>query len=350
MPNFKSSVSLSDRPKAALSTLTGILPSPRIGAWTSLEGNASLEEPTGHQVRSKTASPFNQFERRSSTKPNNEKAPRRFRIVVKTIGCPLADFDTTWELVNATKDAIHGHSELYEKAGILHGDVSVQNIRIQDDGKAGSLVDWDLSQSIIRPTRTGSWQFMSARLIRGDSSVATRTDDLESFLHVLRWVVLKHGPHNLRLVNVACLLHSLYEEAFVYHNGTISRGWDKMMGMTGRMTVKEMELTAGCLKDLIGDFAELMSATYDVPPSQKERAQYSEFVDKIKEFLEHDDCLFMMRGHQVWKYDRNVERLKDWSWIYRRFCEAAEDPSRLNDGHVSRNFEGFETGYFRCYL
>ncbi|KAI3617948.1 hypothetical protein WG66_009171, partial [Moniliophthora roreri] len=329
MPNFKSSVSLSDRPRAAFSTLTGILPSPRIGDWTSLENNASLEEPTGHQVGSKSNTE-NDGKRRYSTKPNNEKAPRRFRIVVKTISRSLTDFDTTWELVNATKDAILGHSELYEKTGILHGDVSVQNIRIQDDGKAGFLVDWDLSQSIIRPTRTGSWQFMSARLTVGESSVATRTDDLESFLHVLRWVLLKHGPHNMRLVNAACLFHSLYKEAFVYRDGTISRGGCKMSVMRAGTTAWEMKLAAGCLKDLISDFADLMSATYRNPPSQQERARYNEFVDEIKELLGHDDRLFTR--HPVWEYDRNVEHLKDWSWIYRRFCEAAEDPSRLNDG------------------
>ncbi|ESK91071.1 hypothetical protein Moror_1166, partial [Moniliophthora roreri MCA 2997] len=282
--------------------------------------------------------------------PNNEKAPRRFRIVVKTVSRPLIDFDTTWELVNATKDAIQGHSQLYEKAGILHGDVSVQNIRIQDDGKAGFLVDWDLSQSITRPTRTGSWQFMSARLTVGESSVISRTDDLESFLHVLRWVVLKHGPHNLRLAAVARLLHLRYEEVEVWGDSTISRGWGKKLGMRACTTAEEMELKAGCLKDLIGDFAELMSATYEKPPSRHDRAQYSNFVDKIKGSLPHDDYLVMMSGHRVWKYDQNIERLKDWNWIHRRFCEAAEDPSRLNDGPVSRNVEKVKTGYFRYYL
>ncbi|EEB90512.1 hypothetical protein MPER_11271 [Moniliophthora perniciosa FA553] len=82
------------------------------------------------QVGSKPAGQSDQLETVCSAKLDNGNAPRRFRIVVKSIGRSLTDFDTTWEVVNATKDAIHGHSELYEKARILHGDVSVQNIRI----------------------------------------------------------------------------------------------------------------------------------------------------------------------------------------------------------------------------
>ncbi|KAI3610126.1 hypothetical protein WG66_007435 [Moniliophthora roreri] len=105
-----------------------------------------------------------------------------------------------------------------------------------------------------------------------------------------------------------------------------------MSGMEARTNVKEMELTAGCLKDLVSDFAEPMSATYHDPPSQQERARYNRFVNEIKKLLGHDDCLFM--GHPVSEYDRNVEHLKDWSWIYLRFCEAAEEPSRLNDGRM----------------
>jgi RIO-like serine/threonine protein kinase len=39
------------------------------------------------------------------------------------------------------------HKYAYEKAGIIHRDVSVGNILITQDGK-GLLIDWDLSKKV----------------------------------------------------------------------------------------------------------------------------------------------------------------------------------------------------------
>ncbi|THU76235.1 hypothetical protein K435DRAFT_705268, partial [Dendrothele bispora CBS 962.96] len=59
------------------------------------------------------------------------------------------------------------HTDAYEKAAILHRDVSVGNILVTEDRK-GLSSDWELSKPISELSearqheRTGTWQFISA--------------------------------------------------------------------------------------------------------------------------------------------------------------------------------------------
>ncbi|KIM82818.1 hypothetical protein PILCRDRAFT_70281, partial [Piloderma croceum F 1598] len=82
------------------------------------------------------------------------------------------------------------------EAGILHRDFSPGNIIILMDG-TGRLIDWDLSKPLSMQeatprcaTRTGTWQFMSAKLIGNLGGRHDLQDDLESSLYVLLWTAL----------------------------------------------------------------------------------------------------------------------------------------------------------------
>ncbi|KAF8798322.1 hypothetical protein BYT27DRAFT_7177818, partial [Phlegmacium glaucopus] len=109
------------------------------------------------------------------------------------------------------------HTEAFEKAGILHRDVSVGNIIINDRG--GLLIDWDLSRDIDdldkisrQPFRTGTWQFIAARLLQArESAVHTAADDWESFFHVLSWVVLRFTRHGLTSARLTNELRNTYD-------------------------------------------------------------------------------------------------------------------------------------------
>jgi hypothetical protein len=88
-----------------------------------------------------------------------------YRIVLDTVGREYTTFKSTKELLLVTVDAIRGvslvvilfgnpltagvqaHGEAYEKAGILHRDISPGNIMITEEGR-GFLIDWDLAKSI----------------------------------------------------------------------------------------------------------------------------------------------------------------------------------------------------------
>ncbi|KAH9041874.1 hypothetical protein EDB83DRAFT_2228081, partial [Lactarius deliciosus] len=81
------------------------------------------------------------------------------------------------------------HSEAYNKAWILHQDVSTGNIMITDEG-TGILIDWDLSKKVEDNVNsmgrhhscTGTWQFISiAHFLDPLSLLHQVSDDLESF-------------------------------------------------------------------------------------------------------------------------------------------------------------------------
>ncbi|KAI9069519.1 hypothetical protein FKP32DRAFT_1559561, partial [Trametes sanguinea] len=71
------------------------------------------------------------------------------RIVIEDVGRPLSEFSSSREMVAAMRDAIEGHRIAWEKAKVLHRDVSLGNILIADDPSEGShrgfLHDFDYS-------------------------------------------------------------------------------------------------------------------------------------------------------------------------------------------------------------
>ncbi|KAG8940703.1 hypothetical protein FRC03_005173, partial [Tulasnella sp. 419] len=85
-------------------------------------------------------------------------------LVLASVGRSISKPTTIHELISATRAAIKGHQAIYEKAGILHRDISTNNIRIRDPPKVfmdgineeqsgdastswdeGFLIDFDLS-------------------------------------------------------------------------------------------------------------------------------------------------------------------------------------------------------------
>ncbi|KAI0641964.1 hypothetical protein C8Q79DRAFT_918222 [Trametes meyenii] len=158
------------------------------------------------------------------------------RIVIDDVGRPLTEFTCTHELVVAVRDAIIGHRLLWEKANILHRDVSVGNILIKgekklDDKFTGFLHDFDYSSMVPDPEtvvdaststqasvddlgadvpgapvpssvdpssqkeRTGTYYFMAIEILKVPDSIHNIHHDLESFYWVLLWVIVRHTNH-----------------------------------------------------------------------------------------------------------------------------------------------------------
>ncbi|KAH8915312.1 hypothetical protein BT69DRAFT_1251802 [Atractiella rhizophila] len=126
---------------------------------------------------------------------------RHYRIVLEEVGEPLNRFKSTWELVKVMSDAFTAHRDAFEKAEILHRDVSFGNILLirSGDEARGLLIDWEFSKVKDRvdaraPERTGTFQFLSLRLLKDHRSTHLASDDIQSFLHVLVWAILRHVP------------------------------------------------------------------------------------------------------------------------------------------------------------
>ncbi|OSC97843.1 hypothetical protein PYCCODRAFT_1471492, partial [Trametes coccinea BRFM310] len=145
------------------------------------------------------------------------------RIVIADVGHPLTEFTSSREMVAAMRDAIEGHRIAWERAKVLHRDVSLGNILIADDAPEGShrgfLHDWDYSSmgpidadsqgnaaslmeddEEISPDnieehkeRTGTYYFIAlALLMMRPGTLHDSCHDLESYFWVLTWVVLRH--------------------------------------------------------------------------------------------------------------------------------------------------------------
>ncbi|KAH9847665.1 hypothetical protein C2E23DRAFT_787100 [Lenzites betulinus] len=153
------------------------------------------------------------------------------RMVIDDVGRPLIEFTSTRELVLAICDAIMGHKQAWEKAQLLHRDISVGNILIADEPKTGGesstsytgfLHDYDYSSMEPDPPkeelRTASQDVAEhSRESNGSDGVSEKKErtvfflmyeilkkpgipheihhDLESYYWVLLWVVVRHTDH-----------------------------------------------------------------------------------------------------------------------------------------------------------
>ncbi|KAF8503151.1 kinase-like domain-containing protein, partial [Hysterangium stoloniferum] len=135
-------------------------------------------------------------------RPSPFRRLQHYRLVLNEIGRSLSDFRDTKEMVTAVRDAIVAHGDAYDKAENFHRDISSGNILITATG-GGLLIDWDLCKMLnqihqrqAHTERTGTWQFMAARLLVVPTpgqlpAIPDRADDLESFFYVLLWIALR---------------------------------------------------------------------------------------------------------------------------------------------------------------
>ncbi|KAK0186680.1 hypothetical protein F5146DRAFT_935727, partial [Armillaria mellea] len=172
-----------------------------------------------------------------------QKQHQHYRLVLGTIGRSLTSFRSSWKMMNAVKDAMIAHQQVFEKLQIMHQDISVGNILITEDTDGtlgGILIDWDLCQSLEKLSdkyrcieRTGTWEFFSANVLLDPTAARTVTDDLESFLHVLTWVTIMFMPTGMSPQSLAAILRNYYDDIW----GTLD---NPMRGMA-----KEESLAAG---------------------------------------------------------------------------------------------------------
>ncbi|KAK1837761.1 hypothetical protein CCHR01_19617 [Colletotrichum chrysophilum] len=134
----------------------------------------------------------------TSTPPNRVHR----RIILRDYGKPIYKASSRSALLTALVGCIEGHESLY-KAGILHRDISINNLMINEDSGNPSwpafLIDLDLA---IREPRegasgakgkTGTRAFMAIGALLGEKH--SFMHDLESFFWVLFWICIHYDAN-----------------------------------------------------------------------------------------------------------------------------------------------------------
>ncbi|KAJ2641580.1 hypothetical protein GGH99_008893, partial [Coemansia sp. RSA 1285] len=115
---------------------------------------------------------------------------------MKGIGKPLKHINSVPELICVMADAMECHWEIYKRCGILHRDISTNNILFTGSGSRikGMLIDFDHAfcegdkNAVRRFERTGTLPFMSVNNLEGEIKMHTVLDDWESLLYILCWL------------------------------------------------------------------------------------------------------------------------------------------------------------------
>lgn len=150
-----------------------------------------------------------------------------YRLILKEVGTPLTEFSSTRELMTIMYQALQAHALAYTKAQVLHRDITGRNIMISElDGEGNrtallSSVDWGMARfrdgkSPSASRKTGTWQFAAGRLLDNDCGLLEHVlqDDLESFVHVLTWVVFRYTQVAFPFEALSYHMHRLFNEGY----------------------------------------------------------------------------------------------------------------------------------------
>ncbi|KII87790.1 hypothetical protein PLICRDRAFT_647730 [Plicaturopsis crispa FD-325 SS-3] len=176
---------------------------------------------------------------KASWAPRNTSGliPRvHYRMIMTFCGVRIFDFKESSDLMIATHHAYQAHRDAFEKCEFIHRDVSANNVLVKwnEEGKPrGTLIDWefarktyDIQNSHRRFTRTGTWQFMSCRLLEDPDKRHEIQDDIESFVHIVMYIGLRWIPHN-RVDHLYSIFKHVYDASQELKGGKMTGGAGK---------------------------------------------------------------------------------------------------------------------------
>ncbi|KAA8914075.1 hypothetical protein FN846DRAFT_927756 [Sphaerosporella brunnea] len=129
------------------------------------------------------------------------------RIIMSPLGSPLLSFRSYKHLLTALRDAVLGHRHMYAELQIVHRDVSLNNILLEQEGACGTgfLIDFDFAIDRARQTRsgadfiTGTFMYVSIEVLEGAMSAPhSPLEDLESFYYVLLDIAIHYDERGAR--------------------------------------------------------------------------------------------------------------------------------------------------------
>ncbi|KAL1633268.1 hypothetical protein SLS58_011157 [Diplodia intermedia] len=129
-----------------------------------------------------------------SKRPRSNRPPNRVhrRVVMRDVGKNLYHASSLRAMLTGLLGGLKGHESLVAKAGILHRDISIGNVMLNDAEDDGFLIDVDLAIKMDReeasgaPSKTGTKVFMAIGALKGDPHLDLH--DKESFFWLLLWI------------------------------------------------------------------------------------------------------------------------------------------------------------------
>ncbi|KAI6163461.1 hypothetical protein EDD17DRAFT_1507184 [Pisolithus thermaeus] len=189
------------------------------------------------------------------------------------------------ELAVGIFHAMEAHWKAFEKARVLHRDISVNNILIDENGE-GVLIDWALAV-LLDDQGGGTWQFMSAELLKNSGQIHTLQDDIESFVHVLGWTILCYLPGPMDEVSRREWVWLLYDCSRRNERGQEIGGERKTMSLQlDHYLPREFKLWEHSpILELIQTLASPFRIRYCNPPTEGDKRLYdfvrAEFSDGL---------------------------------------------------------------------
>ncbi|KAJ3476562.1 hypothetical protein NLI96_g11073 [Meripilus lineatus] len=145
------------------------------------------------------------------------------RVITKEVGGTLTEYENSAELCIFVFRAFEAHTKAWEKAEVLHRNISTENILIiyKDGTKTAILNDWDLckyksemKQPPTALTRSGTWRFKSGLSLKFPRRPYSLADDLESFLHVILYLAMRFHKSAASFIpgDVQQFIQHIYEQ------------------------------------------------------------------------------------------------------------------------------------------
>lgn len=258
------------------------------------------------------------------------------RLVLGFVGRRLTQFNSTRELAQAVYHAMKAHWKAFQKAGVLHRDVSVNNILIDENGN-GVLIDWELAVFIDDKSdfevqdRVGTWQFISAELLQDPGQTHHLVDDIESFVHVLGWIVMCYVPNTMDRYICKELVSLLYDHSFKLSTGREVGGLCKATYLASRnYPPPEFKLkTHSPILALIRTLASPFYARYGIPSTEEEKQAFERIKAGVSEGLVDEE---LPSTPSVHRYLCAEKRLKSSEWFLKTIEDALARPDWPKEG------------------
>ena len=130
------------------------------------------------------------------------------RVIVSDYGKAIYKSSSPVVLLKALEGCIQGYESLHQQGGLLQGDISADNLLVDEEGNGSwfaFLIDLDFAIEVsvdgtseARPI-TGTRPFMAIRVLEGEKH--SFMHDLEAFFWVLCWICIHYeGPNKGRVV------------------------------------------------------------------------------------------------------------------------------------------------------